>query len=124
MKSWKIYVGPNGEVDAVKIGFSWPAFIFVWAWALYKGMWKLALAFVAIPFLVTFVGGIFNEFLGVLLGSIASGFMPFYFGFKGNTTYENYLISKKYKFLKSVLAPNKDAAMLSVMNTALQEANA
>ncbi len=36
MKQYKIYEHPAGAIEAVKLGWSWPAFFFVSIWALFK----------------------------------------------------------------------------------------
>lgn len=45
MKHYKIYEHPAGRIEAVKQGWSWPAFFFVPTWALFKKMWGWAAAF-------------------------------------------------------------------------------
>ena len=41
MKQYKIFKHPLGKIEAVKQGWSWPAFFFNWIWALVKKMWYL-----------------------------------------------------------------------------------
>ena len=48
MRQYKIYLKPNNEYEAVKIGWSWPAFLFAGCWALTKGLWLVALFISAI----------------------------------------------------------------------------
>lgn len=39
MRWFDIYEGPDGgAIEAVKLGFSWPAFFFSWIWAFAKGL--------------------------------------------------------------------------------------
>ena len=40
-KLFRIFEGPDGRLEAVKDGFSWPAFWFYWIWALVKGLWGI-----------------------------------------------------------------------------------
>ncbi len=42
MKQYKIFKHPNGETEAVKQSWSWPAFFFTWIWALIKKLWVIA----------------------------------------------------------------------------------
>ncbi len=67
MKVYEIYEHPERGRKAVKVGFSWPAFFFHLLWALTKGLWLPAVAF-----LITAV-------LGVLIRdiSVISFFLPF-----------------------------------------------
>lgn len=43
MKHYKIFKNQIGQIEAVKQGFSWPAFFFTWIWALVKKNWFLAI---------------------------------------------------------------------------------
>jgi hypothetical protein len=45
MKTFKIYEPPTGECEAVKQGWSWPAFFFGPIWALVKTLWGLGVGF-------------------------------------------------------------------------------
>ncbi len=40
-KRYKVFEHPENRVEAVKQGWSWPAFFFIWIWALVKKMWVL-----------------------------------------------------------------------------------
>jgi hypothetical protein len=40
---YNIYEKPDGDYEAIKIGFSWPAFFFTWIWAVVKEMWLPAI---------------------------------------------------------------------------------
>lgn len=42
MKTFEIYAHADGHREAVKVGWSWPAFFFCHVWALFKQMWPLA----------------------------------------------------------------------------------
>ncbi|MEM0111894.1 MAG: DUF2628 domain-containing protein, partial [Candidatus Parvarchaeota archaeon] len=39
MKTYNIYKHPLGDIKAVKVGWSWPAFFFTWIWAFVKGLY-------------------------------------------------------------------------------------
>jgi hypothetical protein len=41
LKDFKIYENPFGDQEAVKQGWSWPAFIFGGFWALWKNLWLI-----------------------------------------------------------------------------------
>lgn len=41
MKRFKIYENPAQNYEAVKIGWSWPAFFFSGIWALFKKLWVI-----------------------------------------------------------------------------------
>ena len=39
MKQFDLYQHPSKELQAVKVGFSWPGFFFPFIWAFVKGLW-------------------------------------------------------------------------------------
>ena len=43
MKNYNIYMNPQGDYRAIKEGWSWTAFFFIWIWALINKLWKLGL---------------------------------------------------------------------------------
>jgi hypothetical protein len=49
------------ETRAVKEGFSWPAFVFSWVWALWHRLWLVAAAI----FAAEFVAGLICGFVGI-----------------------------------------------------------
>jgi hypothetical protein len=55
MKTYKVFTHPSGSTQAVKQGWSWPAFLVPHIWALFKRLWGLAagasFAFVALVFI-------------------------------------------------------------------------
>ena len=51
MSPYRIYSDTTGELEAIKEGWSWPAFFFNVIWALTKGMWVLVIA-ILLTFLV------------------------------------------------------------------------
>ena len=47
MKTFNVYKHPTQGIEAVKVGFSWPAFFFGIIWMLVKKLWGLAGAWFA-----------------------------------------------------------------------------
>jgi len=43
MNQYNIYTNPQREMEAVKQGWSWPAFFYGCIWAFIKGMWGLGI---------------------------------------------------------------------------------
>jgi hypothetical protein len=41
MNEYQVFVHPNDDIEAVKEGWSWPGFVFVCCWALYKKLWTI-----------------------------------------------------------------------------------
>ena len=48
MKTFEVYQHPTQSSEAVKEGFSWPAFFFGPAWLLFKQLWLFAVAGLAL----------------------------------------------------------------------------
>jgi hypothetical protein len=48
MSEYKIFSDPRESYDAVKQGWSWPAFMFTFWWALIKKMYVLAFSIIAL----------------------------------------------------------------------------
>ena len=44
MKQYKIFKHPSGNSEAVKQGWSWPAFFFSFIWAMVKKQWALGVS--------------------------------------------------------------------------------
>jgi len=118
MKTYKIFVNPQGTGKAVKQGWSWPGFFFNIIWALIKKMWVLGGVL-----LFVFIG------LGVVEGTIevssgkeaASGLnvitsilnivVSIVFGVNGNKWREKNLLSRAYEYQDTVEAQNPEAAI-------------
>lgn len=62
MKQFKVFRHPLGTVEAVKLGWSWPAFFFGFIWALIKKLWLVALGLVV-------AGVIF----GIIISALSNG---------------------------------------------------
>lgn len=39
----RIYKHPSGKIEVVKQGWSWPAFFFIWIWAMVKKIWDVGI---------------------------------------------------------------------------------
>lgn len=81
MKHYKIFEHPAGNIEAVKLGWSWPAFFFAGIWALFKKMWGLGGCVFAAFFFLEFFDT--DEALDgfIILAGIVLGFI---FGLNGN----------------------------------------
>ncbi len=106
MKTFNIYKHSGGDLQAVKIGFSWVGFLFAPFWLLIKKLWIDAAAFwfalIISPSYETAGSENWWYILIFVLYSIA--------GFKGNKIVEGYLINQGYKKVGTAQAGNKDSA--------------
>ena len=73
MKLYKIFKNPMNQYEAVKQGWSWPAFFFGAIWACVKKMWGLGIG-IFVTFVVLNVLAGQNEMLFVFVAVIAHGF--------------------------------------------------
>lgn len=103
MKQYKIYRNDEGEIEAVKRGWSWPAFFFTWMWALFKRLWLVAgvtlAAFIPVALL-------FSDFAA--LANLASLFI---FGLYGNAWREKNLAGRGFQHVGDISAAKPAAAI-------------
>jgi uncharacterized membrane protein len=123
MKLYTIYVNSLGDHKAVKQGWSWPAFLFTWGWALTKGIWelsKLSAALLAILLMIAFMMASINspesmnamvELLMVYMGYLVIAF-SFIMGAKGNQWVKDSLAIQGYQDKESIAAQNSAAAIV------------
>mgnify|MGYP001446369007 CR=1 FL=1 len=121
MRVFKVYHHPVKGFEAVKDGFSWPAFFFVLFWMLAKRLWGPALiAFGAWVVLVTADsvvqlasrnGDSGGANLLLVLGYLAFVLVP---GFKGNGWRENNLHKRGFQLRDTLQASSADDAVAQV----------
>ena len=106
-KTFLIYKTSTGLTEAIKVGWSWPAFFFHTFWLLYKKIYVWA-ACTLILWLIMF--GLSQSILPEI--SFDSFSIVFYilFGVGGNELYIHTLEKKGYKFTLSVNADNPQNA--------------
>ncbi|MBP8812264.1 MAG: DUF2628 domain-containing protein [Laribacter sp.] len=125
MKTFNIYKHPTQGIEAIKVGFSWPAFFFGFFWMLVKKLWGLAGAWFAayvIFFLIEKVTDQSGEggaqaiiYLLLAAGYFALWLVP---AFKGNKWREENLSKRGYEQLTSVQAETPDAAVAQAAKSA------
>lgn len=116
MKEYKVFLHTSGKVEAVKQGWSWPAFFFPLIWALVKRMWGLAFGlFLAILILdaVLIHAGVSKRTTDVLV-SIAIIAASIVFGINGNYWREKKLLSRGFEFRGKVTARNRKTALAMI----------
>lgn len=120
MKQFKLYANPQESYEAVKQGWSWPAFFFVWIWALVKKMWVLGFCvfgvFIAIRVIGTTICADLKQEINTItfIGSLV---LSIVFGINGNKWRETNLTHRGFDFKEAVTAANVEGAIaLSVKN--------
>ena len=118
MKTFNVYKHPTQGIEAVKVGFSWPAFFFGIIWMLVKKLWGLAgacfVAYIVLSLIekVTDQSGEGGAQALVYL-ILAAGYFTLWLvpAFKGNKWREENLTKRGYEQLTTVQAETPDAAV-------------
>ena len=122
MKIYKVYKHPSFGVEAVKVGFSWPAAFFVFIWMLAKKLWKLAGLWVLAYIVLTVIqdaaikADSASGILIVLAGHLALALLP---GLKGNEWRIKNLTKRGFEFVNSVQAETPDAAIAQILKSSV-----
>ncbi len=122
MKQYKVFKHPSGNSEAVKQGWSWPAFFFSFIWAMVKKQWALGVSVLigtlTFGFIVGAAGG--GEG-GDALINIISILINIIFGINGNSWREKNLISRGYEQADTVSAANPEGAVALYLKAATAE---
>ena len=105
MKMFAVYRHPALGHEAVKQGFSWPAFFFGWIWAFVKGLWLPGAVLMFAPFLLVALDP--SGILFFVFGLSA----PLVLGFQGNAWRVSNLVRRGYEFVQNIEAENADTAL-------------
>ena len=115
MNNFTIYKHPNGLTEAVKQGWSWPAFFFTIFWCFAKKITKLGSIIIGIWFGVWIIMIILNELgeyvLSAMFNFIPTFGIPIWLGKNGNEERQENLMSRGYELKATVLALNSDGAI-------------
>jgi len=120
MKTFDIYCHPVSAIEAVKVGFSWPAFFFGSLWMLDKGLWGRAglwlVSYAAVRLVATLAdtvqgGDYFGLFLMGLLAALA-----LIAGANGNRWWVQRLLKRRYRRMTTVTAPTPEEATLEYLD--------
>jgi hypothetical protein len=107
MKQYKIFKHPSGTTEAVKQGWSWPAFLFSFVWALVKKMWAIGIGLFILSLI--FISMVGRE-ADILINGI-SVVVSVIFGMYGNSWREKNLESRGYEMKDTVTAANPGEAI-------------
>lgn len=113
MKVFKIYVNPEGSYEAVKQGWSWPAWLFGVIWSLTKRLWGLSIGVLLSFFMLRFIastGGDLGKAIGALM-TLGGLVINICFGAYGNQWREANLLSRGFEYKGNVSAANSDSAI-------------
>jgi len=118
MKTFNVYRHPVQGLEAVKVGFSWPAASAGPIWMLVKQLWGLSALWIALYLSLSLVetgtdnfepGGAQGlVYFHLVAGYAALSLIP---GFKGNTWREKNLVRRGFEMLRTVQAETPEAAV-------------
>ena len=89
MKTYKIFKNPTGQYEAVKQGWSWPAFLFGGIWACVKKIWGLGIGIFVVFIILNLIAGD-NQAMGSLISALGFG-VGIVLGLQGNKLREGNL---------------------------------
>ncbi|MGP1520996.1 MAG: DUF2628 domain-containing protein [Treponema sp.] len=108
MKEFRIFESPQGDIKAMKSGFSLLAFLFSSFWALYHGLFSILF----IELVVGIVSGVVSSLVGMSsLNIIPAVIIKIIYYKDGNSWLENNLIKKGYIFKGSLNASDSTEAI-------------
>lgn len=105
MKQYKVYKNPMGSVEAVKLGWSWPALFFGAIWALIKKLWLVFFGIFIYSIAIVVIVNIINKNADLtnLLINIGNVAISVFLGLNGNSLREKNLISRGFKQVGGVV---------------------
>ncbi len=120
MRKFGVYSHPAEGAEAVKQGFSWPAFWFTWIWAFTKSLWGYGSALLILQVILAILLQEDEPGCSQLVTVLALGFL-IWAGFKGNGWRRANLAKRGYVQIKSVEAESADAAIRSSSESLTEE---
>ena len=118
MKTFNVYRHPSQGLEAVKVGFSWPAASAGPIWMLVKQLWGLSALWITLYFSLSLVETGTDKFepgsaqalvyLHLVAGYVALSLIP---GLKGNQWREKNLVRRGFEMLSTVQAETPEAAI-------------
>lgn len=119
MKNFYIYKHPIHGFDAVKVGFSWPAFFFGPVWLLAEKLWGFVVLWLGLLFALLLAGGLISQWLPdaerafayalMVVGSAGLWIVP---AFKGNRWKAQSLAAQGYLPHDNIQAKTPTAAVV------------
>jgi hypothetical protein len=114
MGEYKVFAHPNGEVEAIKQGWSWPAFLFTFCWMFVKlwGRWGviLLIGYFSFGLVGIITGGDINKISNILTGIMGIMFMIL-LGTNGNRINEIDLLHRGFELKTEVSETNRNRAI-------------
>tara|TARA_Y100001970_G_scaffold115500_1_gene143951 strand:+ start:3419 stop:3781 length:363 start_codon:yes stop_codon:yes gene_type:complete len=109
MKTFKIFESPLGMREAVKVGWSWPAFLFTLIWLLVKKLYVIAFILWSLALIIIYVE--IEAGTGDTISSIFSLIVGIVGGIQGNKWREDNLIERGYRSETALKAMTPEGAL-------------
>lgn len=123
MKQYKIFRNASGQVEAVKQGWSWPAFFFSVIWAIAKRLWIIAIwAILIVMAIGTFLSLNVGYEYSYEITNIISLLVYVVFGVYGNRWREKHLLTRGFKHVDTLTAANPAGAVALYSNSTSEAA--
>jgi hypothetical protein len=111
MKTFKVFKHPTLGYQAVKIGFSWPGFLFSVIWLLMKKLWRHALVVISGIILLTLIEVFFNNAQTSVMALLIELGLYVLVGVNCNEWRMTYLQSHGFELVDTLQAKTPDAAI-------------
>src|SRR5215475_1597043 len=112
-RSFEIFKSAEGDLRAVKRGFSWPGFFFAWIWALLGRLWLIGIV-LFILFSILSLIRLALSWEGTFIVFLASLAIQIAVGLKGNSWKSRSLRDHGYLYLGTIEARNPADAVAKV----------
>lgn len=113
MNQYNIYNNPSNLTEAVKQGWSWPAFCFSWIWCLVKKMYGLGIAVLGAILVMNIITAASDEM--AIIGFLLLLGLAIYLGKSGNSLREKNLMQRGYELKTTVQAANPEGAIATFL---------
>lgn len=116
---YSIYSHPTLGYEAVKNGFSWPAFFFTWIWAFIKKLWGHGIVLMVVLTILIVAESVFElmeNIGGVLIICVLAIGAFLFVGFNGNTWLTRSMARRGFEFVAGSMAKTPDAAIAEMLN--------
>lgn len=111
MLNFDVFVHQNEGYEAVKRGFSWPAFLFGVFWAFYKKLWLPGAIYLALMLALALSGGNVEGEGLVAFYDLVGFAVSFCVGASGNAWRRQALLAEGYRHIDRVAAPSAEEAI-------------
>tara|TARA_R110000850_G_C9995857_1_gene467831 strand:- start:13122 stop:13499 length:378 start_codon:yes stop_codon:yes gene_type:complete len=125
MRTFNVYKHPTQGIEAVKVGFSWPALFFSFFWMLVKKLWALAGVWFGAYIVLLLIETATDQpgeggAQAIVYLILSAGYFTIWLApaFKGNKWRKDNLSKRGYKHLTTVQAETPDAAVAQATESA------